>query len=142
MRKIMNWKLIVLSGLLLTSVDAVSPDASRADEAVLIYQSEDGAPLTTGSVTVKMAKIVEAGPNLKVTGQLHRPHKLLMSGHLHAFNYSKDGLLLAESKHQVPGLNSKRNGMMRIPFNIRIENAPIAAARVILKYHTAGHDEG
>jgi hypothetical protein len=32
--------------------------------------------------------------------------------------------------------------MLRIPFNIRIENVPAETAKVILKYHTAGHNEG
>jgi hypothetical protein len=138
----MIWKLILLSGLLLASVVAVSAEASRAAEAVLIYRSEDGAPLSTGSVSVKMAKMVEEGADFRITGQLQRPHKLLMSGHLHAFNYSEAGLLLADSKHQIPGLSSKRKGMLRIPFNIRIENVPAETAKVILKYHTAGHNEG
>ena len=138
----MNWKLIVLSGLLLASVDAVSAEASQAAEAVLNYRSAAGAPLSTGSVSVKMAKMVEEGADFRITGQLQRPHKLLMSGHLHAFNYSENGLLLAESKHRVPSLNSRRKGMMRIPFNIRIENVPAETAKVILKYHTAGHDDG
>jgi hypothetical protein len=138
----MIWKLILLSGLLLASVVAVSAEASLAAEAVLIYRSEDGAPLSTGSVTVKMAKMVEEGADFRITGQLHRPHTLIMPGHLHAFNYSEAGLLLADSRHQVPGLSSKRKGMMRILFNIRIENTPAETAKVILKYHTAGYKEG
>lgn len=94
------------------------------------------------SVSVIQAKISEA-PNqaLRIIGQLKRPHRISMAGHLHAYIYSVNGDLVAESKHRVAGLNSKRGGMMRVSFNVLHEAAPTETSRAFLEYHSPGHQE-
>lgn len=95
-----------------------------------------------GSVAVIQAKIIET-PNqeLRITGQLKRPHRIPMTGHLHTYIYSDKGDLLADSKHRVLGLNSKRKGMMRVSFNILVEAVPTDASKAFLEYHDPGHKE-
>ncbi len=96
----------------------------------------------TSSVTVVKANISDISEQtLSITGLLKRYHSSPMVGHLHAYGYSDNGRLIAESKHRVTGLNSKRRGHMRVPFKISIEEAQQETSRVFLEYHLPGHSE-
>jgi len=94
------------------------------------------------SVTVKKAKVVDQSEHtLVLAGQLHRPHRLAMNGHLHAYAFLENGDLVSESKHRVLGLNSQRGGSMRVPFRISIKKGANEIDRVSLVYHNPGHSE-
>lgn len=96
----------------------------------------------THSVTVTKAKIVDLSENqLDLAGQLYRPHRLPMAGHLHAYAYMKNENLISDSKHRVPGLNSQRGGSMRVPFRISIKDVANEIDRVYLEYHSPGYSE-
>lgn len=94
------------------------------------------------SVTVKKASVIDQSDRtLRLAGQLYRPHRLPMVGHLHAYAYLKNGDLVSDSKHRVLGLNSQRGGSMRVPFRISIKNVADETDRIYLEYHSPGHSE-
>jgi len=94
------------------------------------------------SVTVTKASVIDQPDHaLKLAGQLYRPHRLPMAGHLHAYAYLKNGKLSSDSKHRVMGLNSQRGGSMRFPFRILIKDVAENVDRVYLEYHSPGHAE-
>lgn len=96
-----------------------------------------------GSVKVTKARITsQSESQLKLVGQLYRPHRLPMAGHLHAYTYLKNGDLASDSKHRVPGLTSQRKGSMRLPFNVSIKGVFDKVDRIFLEYHSPGHSEG
>jgi len=96
----------------------------------------------SNSVTVATANVVDQSDNaLELAGQLYRPHRLPMVGHLHAYAYVKNGDLVSDSKHRVLGLNSQRGGSMRVPFRISIKDVAENLDRVFLEYHSPGHAE-
>ena len=96
----------------------------------------------THSVTVAKAKIVDqSGSELELAGQLNRPHRLPMAGHLHTYVYVKNGNLVSDSKHRVLGLNSQRGGSMRVPFRVSIKDVANEIDRVYLEYHNPWHVE-
>ena len=96
----------------------------------------------TRSVTVTNARVKDTtGNELTLTGELSRPHRVLLAGHLHAYTYMKDGEMVSDSKHRVSGLNSKKRGIMRVPFRISISKSSNAINRVYLEYHAPGHPE-
>lgn len=96
----------------------------------------------TRSVTVINATAKgTTGNELKLVGQLSRPHKVLLAGHLHAYAYTSHGEKVSDSKHRVSGLKSKKGGVMRVPFRISIANTTGEIDRVYLEYHSAGHSE-
>jgi hypothetical protein len=96
----------------------------------------------TSSVSVVKAEIIDnSDQELVIAGQLNRPHRLPMAGHLHAFSYLTNGDLITESKHRILGLNSKRKGFMQVPFKISIEEALEETDRIFLEYHSPGHSE-
>jgi hypothetical protein len=96
----------------------------------------------TTSVSVAKAEIIDiSNQKLVIAGQLNRPHRLPMAGHLHSFSYSTNGDLITESKHRILGLNSKRKGLMQVPFKISIEEVLEETDRIFLEYHGPGHSE-
>lgn len=105
------------------------------------FEKQKGVSVTTSSVTVIMAEAVGEGGVLRITGQLKRPHRLPMAGHLHAYSHSTNNDLIAGSQHRVPGLNSQRRGLMRVPFKISIKDFPAEINKVYLEYHSPGHSE-
>jgi hypothetical protein len=97
---------------------------------------------SSSSVIVKKASIVDqSDQTLTLAGQLYRPHRLPMVGHLHVYAYLENGDLVSDSKHRVLGLNSQRHGSMRIPFRVSIESATNEIDRLFLEYHSPGHSE-
>lgn len=94
------------------------------------------------SVTVTKASVIDQSDHaLQLAGQLYRPHRLPLAGHLHAYAYLTNGDLVADSKHQVLGLNSQRGGSMRLPFRISMKDVAENIDRVYLEYHSPGHSE-
>jgi len=98
--------------------------------------------LFPGGVQVAATKLaVHAdGDHLQVSGQLKRLHPVLVGGHLHVYGHAETGEVVAESHCRVPGLNSKRAGMMHIPFRVTIAANPEAVTAVSLEYHSLGHE--
>jgi len=107
------------------------------------YSSDIGVEFgRTHSVRVTEARIIDQSETqLELAGQVSRPHRLPMAGHLHAYTYVKNGDLVSDSKHRVLGLNSKRGGLMRVPFRISIKDVAENIDRVFLEYHSPGHAE-
>lgn len=96
----------------------------------------------THSTTVTEARILDVSDDeLKLFGQLDRPHPLPMAGHLHAYAYGESGELVSDSKHRVVGLSSQRGGKMIVPFTVSINGATGEIDRVFLEYHAPGHAE-
>jgi len=96
----------------------------------------------THSVTVAKARIVaQSEKRFVLAGQLYRPHRLPMAGHLHVYAYLKDGDLVSDSRHRVLGLNSQRGGSMRVPFRVSIPAVAETIDRVYLEYHSPGSSE-
>ncbi len=134
--KFVNGLLVV--GILLMASLVTTPCLASAVE--VIFETPNGLVLSSTSVTVVKAEPVNDEGSLRITGQLKRPHRLPMAGHLHAYTYTENNDLITESRHRVPGLNSQRKGMMRVPFNIFLENTS-GVAKVRLEYHNPGHQE-
>ena len=111
-----------------------------ASEVEVVLEEQKGFSLSASSVTVVKAEPVSDGSDLRITGRLKRPHRLPTAGHLHTYTYTANNDLITDSHHRVPGLNSKRKGMMRIPFNILVEDAS-GASKVRLEYHSFGYQE-
>jgi len=132
---------ILVGSIFLLFWGIVSASICVATEVTVVFQDVKGRPLVASSVTIVNADVFRVGEDLRVTGLLKRPHPLPMAGHLHVYTYSVDSELTAESKHRVPGLNSKRRGMMRISFNVLLDEVPAGATKVLLEYHSPGHQE-
>lgn len=126
-------------GILLTATLVTTP--CLASEVKVDFEKQKGFPVSTSAVTVIKAESVSEEGDLQITGQLKRTHRLQMAGHLHAYSYSENNDLIADSQHRTPSLNSNRKGVMRIPFNLSIEDAPAEINRVSLEYHGPGHCE-
>ena len=109
-----------------------------------VYASELSVEFErTPAVSIDNARIVESSAqSIRLAGQLKRPYKLAMPGHVHVYMYSDSGEVIADSKHKVSGLNSARKGMLRVPFNISIEMDIVDMTKAFLVYHTPGHSEG
>jgi len=129
---------LLVVGPLLMAFLVTTP--SLASAAEVVFETPDGLVLSSASVTVVKAQAVNDDGSLRITGQLKRPHRLPMAGHLHAFTYTADNDLITESRHRVPGLNAQRKGMMRVPFNLLLEDNS-EASKVRLEYHNPGHQE-
>ena len=110
----------------------VTPDKGHS-EGIIVEMER------TASVSVSRAEVVKSSNDmLKIKGELFRPHRLTMAGHLHAYVYAADGSLVSDSQHRLSGLNSQRGGAMRLPFGISIEKVPEEVDRVLLVYHSPG----
>lgn len=127
---------MLLAGILFASATCF------ASSIEVVFKNEQGVPLAGNSVKIIRATAVKDGEALRITGQLKRLHRLRMSGHLHAYIYSENGQTLFDSKHRVLGLNSKRKGASRAPFNFLLDDFPTETSTVFLEYHSPGHREG
>jgi hypothetical protein len=129
---------MVIVGILLVAFLVAIP--CFASEVEVVFAEQKRISLSAISVTVVKAKSVSDDGGLRITGQLNRPHRLLLAGHLHAYTYTASNDLIVNSKYRVPGLNSQRKGVMRIPFNLLLKDAS-GASKVRLEYHSSGHQE-
>ncbi|MDT8443442.1 MAG: hypothetical protein RQ722_04060 [Desulfuromonadales bacterium] len=129
---------LLVVGVLLMASLVTTPCLASAVEVV--FETPNGLVLSSTSVTVVKAEPVNDEGSLRITGQLKRPHRLPMAGHLHAFTYTVDNDLITDSRHRVLSLNSQRKGLMRVPFNILLENNT-GASKVRLEFHNPGHQE-
>lgn len=119
--------------VLLTAI-SVAPAPGHATELALDFAG-------TGSVAVTKVRAARSDHELQLVGQVCRPHRLPMTGHLHAYVYGSDGDLVADSQHRIAGLNSRRGGSLRLPFRISLKEGADEADRVFLEYHGPGRPE-
>jgi hypothetical protein len=139
MLKMITERGVLIVGALLLAFLSAMP--CLASDVEVVFDGQKGISLSASSVTVVKAEPVSDGGNLRITGLLKRPHRLAIAGHLHAYTYTANNELIADTRHRVSGLNSQREGMMRVPFHILLEDAS-GASKVRLEYHSLGHQEG
>jgi len=126
----------------LVTLIAMSSSVVVAKDIQINFAQKPGIPLAHSSVTVERAEGKKVDGGYRITGLLNVPHRLPMAGHLHVTAYDDKGVITSESKHRVPGLNSARKGVKRIPFNVLVSGLVESTSRVFVEHHSAGHKEG
>jgi hypothetical protein len=94
-----------------------------------------GVEVERGSVDITRARVYREGESLEVVGNLRRPHIVRLPGHVDILVCSADGALLGQDAVKVPGLSSRRKGVMELPLSARFSFIPPAGAKVFLRYH-------
>jgi len=134
-----GYRFLLLSGFMASSILgcslAPSVSATSSDDFKLDYaRFKGGIPLSSGPVTITRAEIIVQGSELVVAGTLRRPHQVHFPGFLRLVIRSPERELLWEEKHRIPGLLSHRNGMLEVPFRIKLERLPPKGVVVSLCY--------
>ena len=125
----------------LVALIAMSSTVVIASEIQIEFAQKAGIPLAKSSVAVERAKGVKIDGDYRITGVLKVSYRLFKGGHLHVFAFDETGAMTSESKHRVPGLNSARKGVRRVPFNVLVSGLAESTTRILVEHHNAGHVE-
>lgn len=87
------------------------------------------------SVTVRNVKVYQDGNEFVVSGQVKRMHKVQLPGHVDLAVCGPDGTLLVQETTRILNLESKRRGVLELPFRFRLDMVPPEGAKIRLEYH-------
>ena len=125
-----RWLLLVIYlGLLLALTGCVTMRPERTEPTGIAV-----VKVPTASASVVKAAIYVEGGRLVVTGNLRRAHEVRLSGHVDISVCGPEGVLERKSV-KVPGLSSKRNGVMSLPFTAHLNLVPPPGSEVTIRYH-------
>lgn len=130
-------KSVVLIIMLTLTGCATQRTATTTEPKVsLDYSPEYAAVLTAKtSVTVSQARAYQDGDEFVISGRVKRPHKIQLPGHVDLAICAPDGKLLVQRTTRIPGLASKRKGVLELPFHFRVGIVPPEGANIRLQYH-------
>lgn len=97
--------------------------------------------IRTSVASVREAEVSIEGGRLLVSGHLRRLHEVNLPGYVDIVLCGPEGLLEKKSA-PVPGLSSKRRGVMDLPFRMHFDQVPPQGSKVRIRYHApAAKDE-
>jgi hypothetical protein len=89
----------------------------------------------TSPVTVSKAQAHSHDGEVRVSGNLQRPIRVRMTGHVDVLFLRPDGSPIAEKQIHVASLNSRRHGMQEVRFKASMDLQLPAGASAVFTYH-------
>lgn len=115
---------------LLVALTACAPMKAGRTEPAAVHVEK----VPTSIASVSQANVHLENDQLVVTGRLLRMHEVKMPGHVDVIVCSPEGFLAGRGV-TVPGLSSKRKGVLSLPFVARFDLVPPSGSTVTLSYH-------